>query len=92
MDDPRVGFDLVRPEHDHQIADRLARADAVEHLGEEQRLLRRAEARRRSGREDDRRYLQPLNDRQSLVTSCTYACEAGFGAPPAAPTAVGPAL
>ena len=92
MDDPRVRLDLVRPEHDHHIADRLASAGAVEHLGEEQRLLRRAEARRRSGREDDRRYLQPLNDRQRLVTSCTYACEARFGAPPAAVTAVGPAL
>src|SRR4029077_16503774 len=80
-DDPRVRLDLVRPEHDHYVADGRARPDALEHLGEEQRLFRRAEARRRSGSGDDRRYLQPLNDRQRLVTSCTYAWEARFGAP-----------
>ena len=37
-------------------------------------------------------YRQPFSERQSRVTSSTYASEAAFGAPPAFSTAVGPAL
>ena len=47
-DDARVGLDVVRAEHDHDVVDGGA-MHPLEHLREEEPLLRRAEARRRPG-------------------------------------------
>jgi len=55
VNDSRDGLDLVRTRHDDDIVDG-AEAQRGEHVGEEQPLLRRAEARRCAGREHDCRY------------------------------------
>jgi len=92
----RVGLDVVRAEHDDDLAERAGATDAREHFVEEELLLRRAEPRRGSGGEhyggDHRLYVQPLSSRQSDVTFSTYDIVTLLGAPPARSTAVGPAL
>jgi hypothetical protein len=87
-----IGIDVVGAGHDHHLVDLDALLQAIEHLREQQALLRRPVTRRRTGGEHDGSYLQPFSDRQSCITSCTYASEARFGAPSALSTAVGPAL
>lgn len=70
-DDTRVGLDLVGAENDDDVVDRGA-ADAVEHLGQEEPLLRRAEARRGARGEDDSEdQVQPRSERQAAVTFAT---------------------
>jgi hypothetical protein len=70
-DDARVGLDVVRAEDDDDILDRRA-AQALEDLGKEQPLLRRAEPRRRAGCEDDGPdQVQPRSERQAAVTFAT---------------------
>ena len=94
MDDARGCLHVVGAGDDDDLADLGGTAQAAEHLVEQQALLRSSVAGRRARRQDDRAdvYLQPFSERQSRVTSCAYAIEALFGAPPAFATAVGPAL
>ena len=51
----RIGRDLVRSQHDDDVVDRRALPDALEDGVEQDRLLRRAEARRGSRCEHDGR-------------------------------------
>ena len=70
-DDARIGFDVVRAEHDDDVVHR-APAHLHEHLGEEKPLLRGTEARRRPGGEDDRPdQRQPRRARHVAVTFAT---------------------
>jgi hypothetical protein len=93
-DDGRVRVDVVGAEDDEHVVHR-ATANALEHLGQEQLLLRRAEARGGACGEDDGGdpcYLQPRSERQAAVTFATYATVSALGAPPVRSTADGPEL
>ena len=52
-DDPRVGLDVVGAQDDDDLVHRRP-PEPLQDLRQEQPLLRRAEARRRAGREDNR--------------------------------------
>ena len=70
-DDARVGLDVVRAEDDDDLLHRGA-PEPLQDLGEQDALLRGAEAGRRAGREHNRRnQTQPRSERQAAVTFAT---------------------
>jgi hypothetical protein len=58
VDDDRVRIELMGSRDDDHLADLGARAHPTKHLGQEEALLRCAEARRSPGGEDDGAYAQ----------------------------------
>ena len=91
--DGRVRLHFVRAEHDEHLVER-GPMQPPEHLGQQQLLLRRAEARRGARGEDDGgdAQRQPRSVRQAWVTFATYSSVSEPGAPPERTTAAGPAL
>ena len=70
-DDARVGLDVVRAEDDDDVLDGGA-PEPLQDLGQEELLLRRAEAACRACSEDDAcDQVQPRSERQAAVTFAT---------------------